>query len=101
MSELSAADPELGRDLFHCRARPLRSFFVLRYQGSLPLPGRLNPLSPFLAVTSAVMESLLLAGVPTILLIFGIQVVLGLKPPNEPLWVRPVCFAFLALAAPG
>jgi len=47
-----------------------------------------------------VMESMIPAGLPTVLSIFVLQVILGLKPPHEPPWVSPFCFAVLAVSIP-
>jgi hypothetical protein len=46
------------------------------------------------------MQNIVLAGSPTIILIFLLQFILGLEPPHEPSWVRPLCFAVLALSVP-
>jgi len=46
------------------------------------------------------METMILAGLPTVLLAFVFQFVLGLKPPNEPSWVRNLYFAILAVSCP-
>lgn len=100
MTEEEAVDPELGRVLFKCLPRPLRSYAALRTQGALPAGKWLKRLSPVSAITSPVAESLILAGLPTIFLIFLLQVVLGLKPPNEPFWVRPACWMVLTISVP-
>jgi hypothetical protein len=100
MEERNAADPELGKELFRCRPKLLRDFFALRYQGALPSYKWLNFLKPALVITSPILETLILTGLPTILLIFLLQVILGLKPPTEPVWVRPVCFAALVIPFP-
>jgi hypothetical protein len=100
MTGPNATDPELGRELFRCRPKSLWSFFALRYQGALPAFKWLNFLNPIIAVTSPIAESFVLAFMPTILAIFVLQVIFGLKPPHEPLWVRPFCFAVLAISVP-
>lgn len=51
-----------------------------------------------IAMTSPVAESMILAGLPSICLIFVLQVILDLKPPHEPSWVRPLVFAVLAVS---
>jgi hypothetical protein len=91
---------ELGRELFCCRPRSLRSYFQLSYQGALPQLKWLKFLTPAIVVVSPMVESLVLAGLPTMLSIFVLQVVLGLKPPHEPVWVRPFCFAVPAISIP-
>jgi hypothetical protein len=35
----NAPNRDLGREIFRCRPKPLREFFALRYQGSLPPEG--------------------------------------------------------------
>ena len=100
MAEQDTIDPEWGRVLFRCRPRPLRGYFKLSYQGVLPQIKWLKFLTPAIVGTSPVAESMVLAGLPTILSIFVLQVILGLKPPNEPSWVRPFCFTVLAISIP-
>jgi hypothetical protein len=94
----AAARP--GRELFRCRPKPLRDYFALRYQGELPGFASARFLNSIIATISPFIQNLLLAGLPTIGVIFVLQVVLGLKPPHEPGWVRPACFAVLALSVP-
>jgi hypothetical protein len=100
MTEPKAADPELGQVLFRCRPKSLRGYFTLRFQGALPPFKWLKFLHPVIAITSPVAESLVLAGLPTVLSIFVLQVLIGLKPPHEPSWVNPFCFTVLAVSIP-
>jgi len=57
-------------------------------------------LNPPIVMTSPVAESLILGCLPMVLSIFVLQVLLGLKPPHEPSWVRPSCFAVLTVSIP-
>jgi len=99
MGELNV-DPTLGNVLFRCRPNSLRTFFSLRDQGPFPPFKWVRRLGPFMAITSAVAESIVLGGIPTVLLIFVFEVLFGLKPPHQPGWVRPVCFVTLFISLP-
>jgi hypothetical protein len=100
MTEPNTADPGLGQVLFHCRPKPLRGYFALVNQGALPPFRKLKFLHAVIVMISPVCESLILAGMPMVLSIFVLQVILGLKPPHEPSWVRPFIFAVLAVSVP-
>jgi hypothetical protein len=100
MTKANATDPELGQELFRCRPTSLQVYSSLRFQGAFPAYASLKWMDRVTAVVSPVTENLLLAGLPTILSILILQVILGLKPPHEPVWVRPFCFAILAASVP-
>jgi hypothetical protein len=100
MIETSTSEMAFGRELFRCRPRPLWQFFALRYQGALPTFKWLRFLNPVITVVSPIAESFTIACLPGILMILLLQFGLGLKPPNEPSWVRPFYVAFLAVSVP-
>ena len=100
MAEQRGQGPELAPEHLVCRPRKLRSFFHLRYQGALPSFRWMKPLSPIIEITSPLMETIILACLPTILLIFLFEMIPGLKAPHQPVWVRPVCFAVLVISWP-
>src|SRR5436305_394195 len=77
MTEPNPRFPDLGRQIFRCRPKPLRTFFALRCQGSFPLFRWWNSLNPIIVGTSSIAETLILAGMPTILLIFVLQIIFG------------------------
>src|SRR5436190_1607512 len=91
---------DLRAERVGCRPRPLRSFFNLRYQGSLPGFAWMKPLQPVIAIASPLAQTVMLAGLPTILLIFLFQALPGLKQPHQPEWVRALCFTVLVISCP-
>ena len=101
MAERCAHNSELRSEPFVCRPRKLQSFFRLRYQGTFPPSRWTKRLVPIVAVTSPLSETILLAGLPMISLIFLFELVPGLQAPHQPFWVRPLCFAVLVISCPG
>jgi len=69
----------------------------MRYQGTFPSGSQLRFLEPVIAITMPITQTLLLAGLPTVLSIFFFQFALG---PHEPAWSRNLCFVILALSCP-
>ena len=100
MTRVSGSEPGPGRELFRCRPNSLPEYSRLRFQGVFPASASLKWVDRVTTITSPIAESLILAGMPTILLILLLQVILNLKPPHEPFWVRPLCFVVLALSVP-
>lgn len=98
MTEASRTNSKLGQELFGCRPRSLHGYSSLRFQGAFPMFASLKWLDQVIAITSSVAESLILAGLPAIFLIFVLQVILNLNPPHEPSWVRPLVLAVLAVS---
>src|ERR1043165_7932242 len=98
MNYVPASNSQLGSELFRCQPRALRNYFTLRYQGALPFFCFLKFLEPIVAVTSPISESVILAGLPLVVIIFILQPFLGLEPPHEPSWLRPLCFLILIVS---
>jgi hypothetical protein len=94
------SDLILGPELLRCRPKPLWKFFSLHYQGMLPPFKWCRFLNPIITVTSPIADSFIAACLPLVLSGFLFQVVLGLKPPDEPSWTRPFYIACLAISAP-
>ena len=100
MTKAIPSSPEMGRDLFRCKPKSLHDYSKARFQGVFPSYASLKWLDQLIVVTSPIAENLILAMMPTILGIFVLQVILDLKPPHEPSWVRPLCFVILAASVP-
>jgi hypothetical protein len=95
-----AADPELGQVLFRCRPESLRRYLVLSNQGVFPPVRGLKFLNRIAPAILPIAETIILAGLPMVLVVFVLQVILGLKPPNEPSWTRPLCAGVLTFSVP-
>ena len=100
MADRRAQATEATPEQFVCRPRSLRNFLRLRHQGAFPPFRWMKPLWPTIEITSPLMETIILACLPTILLIFLFEMIPGLKAPHQPAWVRPVCFASLVISSP-
>jgi hypothetical protein len=98
MTKPLRTNSKLGQELFGCRPRSLHGYSSLRFQGALPMFASLKWLDRVIGITSPIADSLILAGLPAICLIFVLQVILDLKPPHEPPWVRPLVFAVLTVS---
>jgi hypothetical protein len=94
MTESETACDKIGPALFCCRPRALQEYFRLRYQGALPLPKRIES---FIGLASPILESVILAGLPLVILGVLITVVMGLKPRADSWWVRLINCGVLAV----
>jgi hypothetical protein len=92
LSEQRVPDP--GKEIFHCRPVPLLNFFAMRYQGALPSVRLLRVLGSAIVLIA---ETIIFAGLPTVLLLLVFSFVLG---PKEPSWARNLCFAVLTVSCP-
>jgi hypothetical protein len=89
---------DFGPELFRCRLRSLGAFFRLRYQGTLPSWGS-KVVTSLNAITSPVLNTVILSCLPAIILIFTLQFGFGITSSKQEVWVLPVFLAVLVISS--